>query len=109
MKRYEIAVYTTEEGEVPFHKWLNGLKDEVAKTKIVARLDRASFGLFGDSKPIKGVKGLFEMREHYGSGYRIFYCIIENKIVLLLAGSIKSDQKKAIAKAKSYLADYEKS
>jgi putative component of toxin-antitoxin plasmid stabilization module len=46
------------------------------------------------------------MREHYG--YRIFYSIIENKIVLLLAGSIKRDQKKAIETAKKYLADYER-
>jgi putative addiction module killer protein len=108
MKRYEVEAYTTEKGEIPFQEWLSGLKDEVAKTKLTAKLDRASFGLFGDCKTIKGAKGIFEMREHYGSGYRIFYSVIENKIVLLLAGSIKRDQKKTIAKAKEYLADYER-
>ena len=47
------------------------------------------------------------MREHYGPGYRIFYTVIDRKIVLLLAGSSKGDQKKAIATAKLRLADYD--
>ena len=46
------------------------------------------------------------MREHYSPGYRIFYAVVGKKLVLLLAGSTKKDQKKAIAKAKEYLADY---
>ncbi len=48
------------------------------------------------------------MREHYGGGYRLYYCMRENTMVLLLAGSTKKDQSKAIAKAKDYLADYER-
>lgn len=48
------------------------------------------------------------MREHYGSGYRIFYRILGNTIVLLLAGSTKKDQSTGIAKAKDYLTDYER-
>ena len=34
--------------------------------------------------------------------------IVGNKIVLLLAGSTKKDQNSTIAKAKEYLADYER-
>ncbi len=63
-------------------------------------------GNFGDWKDIKGAKGVFEMREHYGPGYRIFYAVVGKKVVLLLAGSTKKDQKKTIAKAKEYLTDY---
>lgn len=48
------------------------------------------------------------MREHYGGGYRLYYCRRENTMVLLLAGSTKKDQNKAIAKAKDNLADYER-
>ena len=33
------------------------------------------------------------MRERHGAGIRICYSIIEGKVVLLLAGSIKCDQK----------------
>ena len=106
--RYELEEYAKENGETPFSDWLEGLKDQKAQRKITQRIRRASLGNFGDFKSIKGSKGLFEMREHYGAGYRVFYSIIEGKIVLLLAGSIKRDQKKAIRQATEYLADYER-
>ncbi len=108
MEKYEIEEYVTENGKAPFAEWLLHLKDETGKGKLLARIRRASFGNFGDSKPIKGPKGLFEIREHYGPGYRIFYSIVGRKIILLLAGSSKKDQKKVIVQAKNYLADYRK-
>lgn len=46
------------------------------------------------------------MRVHYGPGYRILYALIGGKMILLLAGSTKKDQKKAIDKARAYLQDY---
>lgn len=91
----------------PFGDWLLKLKDKRAQAKLRARLRRAAFGNFGDCKPIKGTQGLYEMREHYGPGYRLFYAIKGKKLILLLIGSEKKDQKKAIAKARDYLADYE--
>ena len=109
MNRYEIEIYLTEKGKSPFQDWLEKIKDKTAQTKIYARLKRASFGNFGDFKSIQGAKGLFEMREHFGSGYRIYYSIIGNKMVLMLAGSTKKDQDRAISKAKEYLKDYERS
>ncbi|MDR4503732.1 MAG: type II toxin-antitoxin system RelE/ParE family toxin [Candidatus Scalindua sp.] len=66
----------------------------MAQAKILARIRRASFGNFGDWKKIKGTKGIFEMREHYRQGYRILYTVVKKKLVLLLAGSTKKDQKK---------------
>ncbi|MBL1419968.1 MAG: type II toxin-antitoxin system RelE/ParE family toxin [Alphaproteobacteria bacterium] len=105
MKKYQIEAYIAENGKVPFQDWLAGLKDSIAQTKVYARLDRASYGNFGDHKPIKGTKGLFEMRDRHGAGLRIYYTIIDAKIVLLLAGSTKKDQNKVIAKAKQYLED----
>ncbi len=107
MQHYDIEEYQTAAGKTPFGTWLLNLKDEMAQAKIRARITRASFGNFGDWKDIKGAKGIFEMREHYGSGYRIFYTVVGKKVVLLLAGSSKKDQKKTIAKAKQYLANYE--
>ena len=106
MQQYEIEEYETTTGRVPFGVWLLDLKDERAQAKIRARIRRASFGNFGDCKDIKGAKGISEMREHYGPGYRILYAVVGKKLVLLLAGSTKKDQKKTIAKKKEYLADY---
>ncbi len=104
--RYSIEVYITEDGKTPFQDWVNQLKDQTAQRKIAVRLRRASFGNFGDRKRIKEAKGLWEMREHYAGGYRIYYSIKDKTVVLLLAGSTKKDQTKAIAKAKDYLVDF---
>ena len=106
MKRYEIVSYQTELGETPFQAWLEDLKDAKAQTILLSRIERAAGGLFGDWKPITGTSGLYEMRIHYGQGFRIFYAIKGEKIVLLLAGSTKQTQDKAIAAAKVRLADY---
>ncbi|MGI0480713.1 type II toxin-antitoxin system RelE/ParE family toxin [Geminocystis sp. CENA526] len=108
MSKYELEIYTTDKGEIPFQDWLERLKDNKAQAKIAARLRRASFGNFGDYKIIKGAKNIFEMREHYGSGYRIFYSIINNKIILLLAGSTKKKQNETIIKAIEYFTDYQR-
>lgn len=107
MAKYELKQYTTTEGKTPFEEWLDGLRDRIGKAKLAARIRRASFGHFGDCKTIKNAApGLREMREHYGPGYRIYYAIEDDEIVLLLAGSTKSDQKRAIAKASQRLEDY---
>jgi putative addiction module killer protein len=104
--RYEVAVYQTEAGEAPFQAWVKEVKDAKAKTIIVSRLERAAGGLFGDWKAIAGARGLCEMRIHHGPGYRIYYSVIGQQIVLLLAGSTKQSQGKAIAAAKAHLEDY---
>lgn len=108
MSRYEIENYKTETGEMPFRRWFDDIHDGKAKTNIIMRLDRAAAGNLGDWKAIQGAKGLFEMRIHYAQGLRIFFTIVGDRIVLLLAGSFKQDQDRAIAKAKQYLADYKR-
>lgn len=108
MKLYQVESYVTEDGEAPIQLRLEQLKDRTAQTKIYTRLDRASYGNFGDWKKLKDVKEIFEMREHYGQGYRLYYTIVGQTIVLLLAGSSKQDQNRAIAKASHYLADYKR-
>ena len=104
---YTIEEYVTYDGVSPFADWLLGLKDKRLQAKIRARLARAAFGNFGDWKALKDAQGIYELREHSGAGYRIFYAVIDGKIVLLLAGSSKKDQQKSIAKAKEYLSDYQ--
>ena len=105
---YEILEYVTEQGEKPFFEWLNSLKDRQTKKRLLARLAKVELGNLGDWKTIEGAKNLYELREHFGAGYRIYYSLIEQKIVLLLAGSDKGDQNRTIAKAKEYLEDYER-
>jgi putative addiction module killer protein len=74
--------------------------------RLLARLDRASLGHLGDWKALRGTEGIAELRDPYGPGYRVYFSRVGQRIILLLAGSTKRDQKKAIASAKAYLADY---
>lgn len=92
---YEIKTTTI------FDKWLKKLKDRGAKIRILARIDRVIHGNFGDVKEIDSP--LTEMRFFFGPGYRIYYVIQENTIVLLLNGGDKGSQKKDVEKAKEIL------
>ena len=103
---FEIEAYTSEDGKQPFSEWLRGLRDTRARARIMSRLDRVSRGNFGDWKSLSGAEGIAELRDPYGPGYRVYYSLVGNRVVLLLAGSTKRDQARTIAKARDYLADY---
>lgn len=106
MQRYEIETYETETGKVPFEDWLDAIKSKDTQAQIVARIQRAKLGNFGDWKALAGANGLFEMRIHSGQGFRIFYTVVGRTVILLLAGSTKKEQDRTLAKAMAYLEDY---
>jgi len=97
----EIVFYTTGNGRVPFLAWLDGL-DKISRSIVKMRLDHIRIGNFGDSKPIKGGVGLWELRLHYGAGYRIYFGKKGARIVVLLVGGNKGSQARDIDKAKGY-------
>lgn len=81
-----------------FDVWLDGLRDERAQFRITQRLLRLEGGNPGDCKPVGD--GVSEMRIDYGPGYRLYYTIRKRVIYLLLCGSTKRDQNRAIKLAK---------
>lgn len=101
---YTIVVNTFLRTE-QFDEWLKGLKDRVAKARILARIRSAEAGNFGDSEPV-GV-GISEMRIHIGPGYRVYYCRRQKVVYLLLCGGDKSTQKKDITLSKAILRSLE--
>ena len=53
----------------------------------------------------EGLKGVYELRIHYGPGYRLYYMnsnVREEKVIILLCTGDKSTQKKDIQIAKKY-------
>lgn len=80
-----------------FNTWLFSLKDGMTHRRLVARLRKASLGNLGDVKPVGG--GVFEMREHFGAGWRMYYIQRGAVIVIMLGGGDKSTQETDIAKA----------
>lgn len=87
------AIHTTE----VFDGWFAGLRDQQAKRRIQARIDRAEDGNFGDCEPVG--EGVSEMRIHYGPGYRVYFAQRGMEVVILLAGGNKSTQSKDIKAA----------
>ncbi|MEP7348781.1 MAG: type II toxin-antitoxin system RelE/ParE family toxin [Sphingorhabdus sp.] len=81
-----------------FEIWLDGLRDERAQFKIAQRLFRLEGGNPGDWKPVGD--GVSEMRIDYGPGYRVYYTIRDRVVYILLCGSDKRDQDRAIKLAK---------
>ena len=69
--------------------------------KIIKRLERIYDDNFGDYKQIS--PNLYELRFFFGKGYRIYYTIQNDIVVILLQAGDKSDQQKDLAIAKSYL------
>ena len=85
-------------------EWLNSIKDLKIQRRIKLRIDRLIDGNFGDTKSV-GDK-LYELRLFFGAGYRVYYTIEDNVLVILFTGGDKSTQTKDIEKAKAYLQDY---
>ena len=98
--RYEL--HSTNE----FKKWFSNLKDVTSRRKLLARLDRIENGNFGDSKQIGS--DLFELRFFFGAGFRIYYTVKNETVVLLLVGGDKASQQKDIARAEKILQEMEK-
>lgn len=73
------------------------MKDKGAMTRILSRIYRMESGNLGDVKPVG--ENLFEARLFFGPGYRLYYTLKGQTLVLLLCGGDKSSQAKDIAKA----------
>lgn len=100
----ELRRYLTASGKDIFGAWLASLKDARTKSKILAKIDRLSLGNFGDCKSLGD--GLFELRIHWGSGYRVYFAMVGRNCVLLLSGGDKGRQSADIRRAAEYLNDY---
>ena len=87
-----------------FKKWFGKLKDERGKVIIASRLNRLSFGHAGDVAPVGN--GISELRIHYGPGYRVYFIISADVIVVLLCGGDKSTQEKDIRAARVIAAQW---
>ncbi|MFZ5775412.1 MAG: type II toxin-antitoxin system RelE/ParE family toxin [Thermodesulfobacteriota bacterium] len=88
-----FTVKTTPE----FDSWLAGLKDRLTRLRLARRLDKAQRGQLGDVKPVGA--GVYEMREHFGPGWRMYYLQRGEMLIVMLGGGDKSSQVADIAKA----------
>ena len=73
--------YTLPSGRKPFSDWL---LDRKGRAIILRRISQAEEGNLGDYCDLHA--GLYELRIHYGPGYRIYFALEGNELLVLLAG-----------------------
>lgn len=101
-KVFEIEEFETN-GRSPFGTWFDRL-DSVPAAKIVIALTRLKAGQHSNVKSVgSGVK---EYKIDFGPGYRIYFGIDGDNLIILLFGGDKKTQGKDIEKAKKYWQDY---
>jgi len=100
----KLLVYETESGRRPFLSWfkrLDGRRQASVRRRLRAAEEHSHLG---DCASLRG--GLFEMRLPGRIGLRVYFANIDGVTVLLLGGSGKSDQKRAVKRARDRLRDF---
>ena len=80
-----------------FSDWLKGLKDGLTRQRLNKRLRKVQLGNLGDVEPVG--EGVYEMREHFGPGWRMYYVQRGGTLIVMLGGGDKSTQQADINRA----------
>jgi putative addiction module killer protein len=89
-------MYRVETTEA-FDDWIDGLKDSLTRKRLGLRLRKAELGNLGDVKPVG--EGVWEMREFFGPGWRMYYIQQGAVLIVMLGGGDKSSQSADVAAA----------
>jgi len=107
MTAFRIEHYLTpERHKDPYLDWLQHCRDTRAKVAVVRRVARIELGNFGDHKFCRD--GVWELRVDIGAGYRVYYAMHGQRIVLLLCGGDKRTQSADIDRAVDYWQDWQR-
>ena len=88
-----------------YREWLDRLRDQAGRARILVRVDRLIHGNPGDHRNLQG--GVSELKIDFGPGYRVYYTQRGEQLLLLLVGGDKFSQAKDIAKAQQLAKDFE--
>ena len=80
-----------------FSNWLRNIRDEITKQRLIKRLRKVSLGNLGDIEPVG--QGVYEMREHFGPGWRMYFVKKGSTVIVMLGGGDKSSQQTDIRNA----------
>lgn len=93
----QLEHYIDPDGHCRFEAWLKDL-DTSIRMRVTKRIQRMAGGHFGDHRQLSG--DLYELRMHFGAGYRIYFGVHKGTLILLLGGGDKSTQSKDIMRAR---------
>lgn len=89
------SVFETED----FVRWVDRLRDMPTRIRLRRRLGKVARGHLGDVKHVGG--GVWEMREFFGPGWRMYYIMQGSTLVVMLGGGDKSSQEQDIERARA--------
>ena len=101
----EVREYLDAKGNSPYAKWFNRLNAEAAAKVAIAKY-RMEQGNLSNAKRVG--KGVLEFRINFGPGYRIYFAMDGNHLVIMLAGGTKKRQGTDIELAIKYWQDYKR-
>lgn len=97
-----VLEYIDPAGRSVFAQWFESL-DETAAAKVAIALTRIGSGNLSNAKGVGG--GVQEYRIDFGPGYRIYFGLDGETIVILLGGGTKRRQQSDIGAAQLRWAD----
>ena len=99
----EVREYLGADGRSPFAVWFADL-DATAAAKVTVAIARIEQGTLSAFKGVGG--GVLEYRVDFGPGYRVYFGLDGDTLVILLGGGTKKRQQRDIEIAKSRWTDY---
>ena len=100
----DIQRYCAPSGRDAVLQWIRSLEDARIQGAVLARIARLEAGNFGDCRTVG--HGVWELRIHFGPGYRVYFARIGRDALLLLGGGTKGSQARDIPVAQWRLEDF---
>lgn len=100
IKQRVVDYYRTPAGNAPAQEWLSAIKDKLAQAILYKRIRQAGLGQFGKTRNVGD--GVWELKIDYGPGYRVYYGIQGDELILILMAGSKRTQTADIKKARAY-------
>jgi putative addiction module killer protein len=101
----QLLEYLETNGRSPFARWFDGL-DPTAAAKVTIALTRLGQGNLSNAKGVGG--GVLEYKIDFGPGYRLYFGLDGQTLVILLGGGTKRRQREDIATAQARWVDYKR-
>ena len=101
----EVRYYVTPDGVQPFANWFADL-DGIARARVTRAIIRLEQGNFSNMKSVG--EGVLEYRIDFGPGYRVYFGLDGETLVILLIGGTKKRQQRDIREAHEYWHDYKR-
>ncbi len=104
IKQRVVDYYKTPTGKEPAKEWLSSVKDTLTQAILYKRIRQAGLGQFGKTRNVGD--GVWELKIDYGPGYRVYYGIHGDELILILMAGSKRTQTTDIKKARTYWTEW---